>query len=62
MVEDGAIIPMEVKSGPAGKLKSLHLFINEHPATSHGIVLNSGNIGKQDKLHFFPLYTRLKQT
>jgi predicted AAA+ superfamily ATPase len=62
MVEDGEIIPIEVKSGPAGKLKSLHLFINEHPATSHGIVLNSGNIGQQDKLHFFPLYTRLSQT
>jgi uncharacterized protein len=59
LVRDGKIIPLEVKSGPAGKLRSLHLFISEHPETSKAIVLNSGNIDTNDKLHFFPLYTRL---
>jgi len=59
MVRDGEIMPVEVKCGPAGKLKSLHLFLNEHPTTSRGLVFNSGNMGRVDKLHFYPLYTRL---
>jgi predicted AAA+ superfamily ATPase len=62
MTEEGRILPVEVKSGPAGKLRSLHLFLAEHPQTPYGIVLNSGNIKQfeKERLHFFPLYTRLK--
>jgi predicted AAA+ superfamily ATPase len=62
MTEEGQILPVEVKSGPVGKLRSLHLFLTEHPKTPYGIVLNSGNIKQfeKERLHFFPLYTRLK--
>jgi len=31
MVYDGKLIPIEVKSGKEGKLKSLHLFMEESP-------------------------------
>jgi len=57
LVRNGSIIPIEVKSGPAGKLQSLHLFMKEHPKIEKAIVLNSGNIGRIDKLCFFPIYT-----
>jgi hypothetical protein len=62
MVDDGKIIPVEVKSGPAGKLRSLHLFLEEHPNSPLGIVFNTGNVQwlEEKRLHFLPIYTRLK--
>lgn len=57
-MRDGKTLPIEIKKGPAGKLKSLHLFLDEHPEINNGYVFNSGNIGKIDKIKFFPLYTK----
>ena len=61
MVDDGKIIPIEVKSGPAGKLRSLHLFIEEHRHSPLGIVFNTGNVQwlEEQRLHFLPIYTRV---
>jgi uncharacterized protein len=59
LVRNGKIIPMEIKHGPAGRLKSLHLFLAEHPGAGMGIVLNSGNIGTVGHVKFMPLYTRV---
>lgn len=58
LVRDGKTIPIEVKNGPAGRLKSLHRYLLEHPGST-GIVLNSGNIGTVDHIRFMPLYTKL---
>ena len=58
LVYDGKTIPIEVKNGPAGRLKSLHRYLHEHPGST-GIVLNSGNIGAVDNIRFMPLYTKL---
>jgi len=59
VVRNGAITPFEVKNGPAGKLRSLHLFMEEHPHVNKGIVLNTGEIGTFGNIHFLPLYARL---
>ena len=59
IVRNGDIIPLEVKNGPAGKLRSLHLFMEEHSSVNKGIVLNTGEIGMIDNIHFLPLYARL---
>jgi len=59
LVKSGKIIPLEIKHGPAGRLKSLHLFMEEHPDSSAGIVFNAGNIGVVGNVKFMPLYTRL---
>jgi predicted AAA+ superfamily ATPase len=59
LVRNGTIIPLEIKNGPAGKLKSLHLYMDAHPETAAGIVLNAGNIGVHGNIKFMPLYTRL---
>lgn len=59
LVQNGKIIPLEIKHGPAGRLKSLHLFMEEHLESAVGIVLNAGNIGVVGNVKFMPLYTRL---
>jgi len=59
-IKDGEILPIEVKSGPAGKLKSLHIFLKEHPHVKRGYVMSPMAFEKQqvDKLTFIPVYTR----
>lgn len=59
-VKNGEIFPIEVKSGPAGKLRSLHIFLNEHPNVKQGYVMSPMVYDKQqvDKLTFIPVYTR----
>jgi len=61
MVRDGKVFPVEVKSGPAGKLHSLRLFLDEHPASSMGFVFNTSNVQDRvdPKIRFLPLYARL---
>lgn len=54
---ENALIPVEVKDGPSGKLKSLHLFRNTyHPDLS--VVFHSGGKGSLDdeNMVFLPLY------
>ena len=50
------IIPIEVKSGHGGKLKSMHLFLDLHPQISQGFRFSSQNFSKQDKIVSKPLY------
>lgn len=61
IVKEGKIYPVEVKKGPEGRLKSLHLFLKEHPHVPCAYVLNSGNVGAIDKIYFRPLYTLLEK-
>lgn len=59
LARDGKISPLEIKHGPSGRLKSLHLYLSEHPETETGLVFNTGNVGSIGHVHFTPLYTRL---
>jgi len=61
MVRGGQVLPVEVKSGSAGRLQGLHLFLREHPDVQQGLVLNTANTASlcEQKLRFLPLYTRL---
>src|SRR5450756_431175 len=36
----GRVVPIEVKSGPSGRLRSLHLLLTEHPQCAPGLVLS----------------------
>lgn len=56
-VRDGEIHPLEIKSGTAGKLKSLQVFLKEHDFVKKTYVFNSGNIGDIHHIHFRPFYT-----
>lgn len=54
---DQMVIPIEVKSGHTGTLKSMHLFLAEHAkTTSYGIRFSAQNYSRFEKLHSRPLY------
>ncbi|MEX2410856.1 MAG: DUF4143 domain-containing protein, partial [Candidatus Paceibacterota bacterium] len=57
MVIDGKIYPVEVKDGPAGKLRSLHFYRKTHEP-SWSVVFNAGKAGvlKDENIVFLPLY------
>ena len=57
-VQKGKIYPIEVKSGPSGKLKSLHMMLKTYPNCEQGWVLHSGPYKElpEQKLVFWPLY------
>ncbi len=59
-VKNGMIFPIEVKSGPSGRLKSLHIFLDEHPNAGKGYVMSPKFSEKQTdaKLLFMPVYTK----
>lgn len=52
------IIPIEVKSGSAGKLKSLHLLLSIYQNINQAIIFSDSNFGEipDQKLLFLPLY------
>ncbi len=58
VVRDGRIVPVEVKSGPGGSLRSLHLCLETHPNCPEGMVLYSGTYARlpEQRLTFVPLY------
>lgn len=58
VVQDGLIIPIEVKSGAGGSLKSMHNMLSRYPGCPGGIVLYSGNYTErpEQNLTFIPLY------
>ncbi|MBN2188490.1 MAG: ATP-binding protein [Chitinispirillaceae bacterium] len=53
---DGKVIPIEIKSGATGSLKSLHLFLAEHPASTCGIRLFAGMPEIKGPVCSYPLY------
>jgi len=50
------VIPVEVKSGTGGTLKSMHLFLEEHPNSPYGIRYSMQNYSVFEKIHSYPLY------
>ena len=58
LTEKGMPLPVEVKSGPSGRLKSLHLFLKEYPRSQRGIVLSGAPFARlpEQNLEFWPLY------
>ncbi len=61
IVKEGLIYPVEVKSGPAGRLKSIHIYLNEIQNSSKGYVLSTAVYKKQlvNNLIFLPFYVNL---
>jgi len=50
------IIPIEVKSGFGGTMKSMQLFLQSHPNSNYGIRFSMHNYSVFDKIHSYPLY------
>ena len=56
--QDGLVVPIEVKSGSSGSLKSLHMLLESFPNCSRGYVLSDRPYGEipAQRLVFLPLY------
>jgi predicted AAA+ superfamily ATPase len=50
------IIPIEVKSGATGSLRSMHTFLREHPHSPYGIRFSTSNYLIHEQIHSYPLY------
>ena len=60
----GKIFPVEVKSGSSGRLKSLHLCLNNYPNCQKGFVFSSRPYAdlSEQKITFIPLYFAFSAT
>lgn len=56
IIENGEIIPIEVKSGAKGALRSLHVFLSEHPHIHRAKIYARVKYGIDEKYEFMPLY------
>jgi predicted AAA+ superfamily ATPase len=54
----GRPVPIEVKAGPAGRLRSMHMLLADHRAAAPGIVLSETGLSvlPRQTLAFVPLY------
>ena len=54
----GRIVPIEVKSGPAGKLRGMHILLRDYPHCAPGVVLSEAPFAElpEQQLVFVPLY------
>lgn len=56
VVKDGHIVPVEVKSGMQGGLKSMHAFLASHPQSTYGLKISEGLFSSHSAIHEIPLY------
>lgn len=56
VLKNGEIIPVEVKSGLKGSMRSLHSFLASHPNSKFGLKISTGPFSQQDNLIEIPLY------
>ena len=56
ILKDNKIIPIEVKSGKSGSLKSLHYLLNNNPTIEKAIVFSQAKRGSVEKIDFIPIY------
>ncbi len=54
--ENQHVIPVEVKSGKTGRLKSLHLFLESKKHCPYGVQIYQGNFSKEKRLVRVPIY------
>jgi len=52
------IVPVEVKSGASGKIKSLHILLEQYPEIKKAVVLTTGQTGSipEQRIEFWPLF------
>ena len=60
VVREGRAQPTVVKSGAAGRLKSIHQLMKEYPSVEDAIVFSSAPFGEvpEQRLEFFPFITQ----
>ncbi len=54
--ENESVIPIEVKSGKGTTLKSMHVFLENHPNSPYGIKFSTQNYSEYQNIRSWPLY------
>ena len=54
------VIPIEVKSGASKRIKSMHIFLESHPKSTHGIRFWTGFGEINNNINSYPLYAIIK--
>ncbi len=55
IVQNGNIIPIEVKAAAKGALRSLHLLLENYSHIKEAYIFSEAPVGKMDKLYFVPI-------
>ena len=58
--QEDRIIPLEVKSGATGKLKSLRMFLENYRHSPYGIRFSTANFSAENGIYHYPLYAVAK--
>ena len=55
---NGRVLPIEVKSGPSGRLRSVHQLLSEFPSVMDAVVFSSASFGEipEQRIRFIPIY------
>ena len=55
---NGRVLPIEVKSGPSGRLRSVHQLLREFPSVMDAVVFSSASFGEipEQRIRFIPIY------
>ncbi len=56
VLKNNKIVPIEVKAGKSGSLKSLHYVLEKNPHIENAIVYSLAKKGSLDKISFIPIY------
>jgi predicted AAA+ superfamily ATPase len=55
-VKEGMIVPIEVKSGVKGGMKSMQVFFDTHPNSKYGIKISERNFSTHANIKDVPFY------
>jgi uncharacterized protein len=50
------IVPIEIKSGKQGSMKSMYVFLDSHPRTRYGLKISDGLYARYENIQEIPLY------
>jgi hypothetical protein len=53
---NGGVVPVEVKSGKTGSLKSIQVFLEKKKNSPYGLQFSQRNYGVDKKIKQYPLY------
>ncbi len=56
IVKEGKIVPIEVKAGKSGSLKSLHYLLAHHTNIEKAIVFSQAKQGRENQIEFVPIF------
>lgn len=56
ITQNGKIVPIEVKAGKSGSIKSLHYLLSRYPNIEKAIVFSQARQGREDKIEYVPIF------